>query len=276
MTTEEISVPAIAPYVPPTDEKKAFLAAFAKAQGAYERVTKNAHVIIKPRDSAAYEFDYADLDELLDKTRAALSANGLSTRLLLTGDDGKSVWLSSILGHAGGYEDVSSLCISKEGDVKQFGGRITYMRRYLLGPQLGVAGEGDEDQNGKAAGDVGAGASVETKPRGKPGPQRRQASAPAPSEPAGMPPEPPPEGELLSKPAVREDNIETVADRQAAAEDDTGELATDGECKFLVGLAKRKGAELREALDSMGLQRIPADTLKGITKARWGELKGKL
>lgn len=265
-----------APTIDPS-AKLAFLTALAKAQGAYEPIVRNRKVTIQPREGRAYEFEYAELQEILSKTRKALSENGLSLRSLITTDAEGGLWLSSILAHAGGYEDVSSMPIDGGGDIKQFGGRITYFRRYMAGPQLGVAAEGDLDDDGTGAGDGGKQQSAAPAP--KPTPKRTSAaprSAPAPSEPAGMPPEPPPEGELLSKPAPPEDNIETVADRQAAAEDDTGELATDGECKFLVGLAKRKGAELRESLDSMGLQRIPADTLKGITKSRWNELKGKL
>lgn len=130
-----------------TDTKKAFLAALAKAQGAFEPIIKDKRVIIRPRDSAAYEFEYATLAEILTKTRKALSENGLSLRTKLVPSDG-GLWLQSILAHADGHEDVSEISLNADGDIKQFGGRITYLRRYLIGPQIGISSEDDQDDDG--------------------------------------------------------------------------------------------------------------------------------
>jgi hypothetical protein len=277
------------------ENKRAFLAALAKAQGAYEEIEKNVHVKIVPRDATKrpYEFDYADLHEILTKTRKALSENGLSTRHRLIGHDGHAVWLVSILGHAEGYEDVSELQISTDvDDPKTFGGRVTFMRRYLLGPQLGIAGDGDLDDNGEGAGegagegdplgDVKRGAAVEPQKRTP----ARRSSAPAPGpRDSGPPPEPPPpEGfnqAAAPKPPAQQPapppgpvasaNEEEVpnplidgapkAVKQVDREDlpmhplegDNGELATDGEVAYIYNrIAKRNGV-MRIELDALNL-----------------------
>jgi hypothetical protein len=142
------------PYVAPTEEKKAFLKALAAAQGAYEPIVKNTHVVIDGKEGKrGYAFDYADLAEILNKTRKALSANGLSLRSTIEPDEG-GVWLTSILAHEAGYEDVSRVFLQYGEDIKQFGGRISYMRRYLGAPQLGIASEGDIEDDGEGHGEI--------------------------------------------------------------------------------------------------------------------------
>lgn len=189
-----------------TPEKKAFLAALAKAQGQYKPIEKNQVANIRPRDASKqpYSFKYADLDAILDGTREALSSNGISTRVLLTDHDGDTIWLNSVVAHSEGWEDVSSIRVNTVADdVKTFGGRITFMRRYLLGPQIGVAATDDTDQDGvepgegQAMGDVMKGAKVTP---AKPTPARKPAAAP-PAK-ADEPPDDgaPPIGELAAKP----------------------------------------------------------------------------
>lgn len=289
------------------ENKRAFLAALAKAQGEYEEVKKNAHVAIRPRDSAAYEFDYADLGELLGKTRKALSGNGLSVRMVLSDHDGDTVWLNSILGHAEGYEDVSSMCIQTGGDIKQFGGRITYLRRYLLGPQLGVAGEGDLEEDGRAVDDVASGASVQITPK-KTEPARRQkaTSSPAPApRNDGPPPDAPPPAEFTQappppapqpsppqasapapEPASASDTAEALpagVKKIAEMREETGEFASVGECNYLLRTITTRRVDFAGLLQAL---QLPADfsaathanrQLEGnLTKAQWKVLMSSI
>jgi hypothetical protein len=149
MTEEVVPVPEASP------AKKSFLAALAKAQGMFEPIIRARRVIIRPKDSSAYEFNYAELAEILAKTRPACAANGLSLRSrMLPGATGESVWLQSILAHADGHEDISEISVTLGADLKQFGGRLTYLRRYLGTCQLGIASEDDVEEDGVEAGEA--------------------------------------------------------------------------------------------------------------------------
>lgn len=216
--TTDANAPQPAPAIPLskviTPEKKAFLAALAKAQGEFLMIEKNQHAEIRPRDATKtpYSFDYADLGEILAKTKAARAANGLSVRHIITGHDGDTAWLNSIVGHAEGWEDVSSLQINTVADdIKTFGGRVRFLRRYLLEGQLGVSAgddvdvDGTEAGEGRAMGDVARG-DVKLANAPKPTPARKSAGAqsngPAQRQAAQSgPPEDPPPPDGFTTPA---------------------------------------------------------------------------
>lgn len=283
-----VPVPVAAPAAVISPEKKSFLAALAKAQGSYEQIEKNAAVKMKLKDNAGIiEFKYADLAEILKKTRKALSDNGISVRSLLTGHDGDSVWLNSIVAHADGYEDVSSMMIRTDGDIKLFGQRVTYSRRYLLAPQLGVAGDSDLDDNGLEAGADQTHEVAPGKPP-KPTPARRSTAAPAArQQDSGPPDEPPPPEGFSSKPAApapqtkpaEPDPFETKANPPATKSTETGELASEGEVAYIVKRAATRGALLRPVLDDLGLHKL-GDTKEALfghlLKSDWERLKTKV
>lgn len=159
--------------------KCAFNAALAIAQGAFEPIVKNRDVSIQMKAGGSYRFRYADLEEVLTKTRAGLSKNGLSIRSAVTTDE-SGVWLHAVLAHAAGHEDVSSMKLDGGGDIKVFGANITYLRRYMVTAMLGVAADDDADENGQASGEGG---NVAAPGAGKSGPKRRgPAAAPPPSQ----------------------------------------------------------------------------------------------
>lgn len=130
-----------------------FYAAFAKAQGAFQPIEKNRDVFIKS-DKGSYSFKYADLAEIRAKTTPAMSENGLCLFQLVTEDDGATC-IRTIIGHASGAEVESTIHINRQGDMKQFGATVTYLRRYVVGPMLGIAADDDIDEDGE--GHVGAG-----------------------------------------------------------------------------------------------------------------------
>jgi hypothetical protein len=166
-----------APPVVDVEAKKLYLAALAKAQGAFPTIPRNRTVSIKS-DKGNYTFKYAELAEILEKCRPALSANGLSLRSrLVPGQQAGVVWLQSILAHEGGYEDLSEISLDTVGDIKQFGGRLTYMRRYLGTLQLGIAADDDQDEDGEQGGDSSQFGQQQRAPAKAP-PQRRPTSPP--------------------------------------------------------------------------------------------------
>ena len=231
-TTPVVEAPTIiapAPYAPPTEEKKAYLAALAAAQGEFEPILRNRQVVIRGKEGRSdYSFVYAELGEVLAKTRPACSKNGLSLRSRILPGTADGVWLQSVLAHAGGYEDVSEVFVSYGDDIKQFGGRLTYMRRFIGSCQLGIASEADTDDDGDGRGEETSFGNrpppapppaARAKPQGKPLAAKPAALPPvqADSTPGGPPPGPPQE-----------------EDTQAPAGNDE-ERISEGQAKWLKG-----------------------------------------
>ncbi len=190
------------------DKLPALFAALSAAQGAYKPIVRNKKVVqkLKNRDTGAYtgqtiEFMYAELSSVLDATREALAANGL-TFMQPVDEQGGVITIHSILAHKDGGMVISRLPVTGT-DMKNFGSNITYLRRYGAGPALGVASEDDADGDGEGGFDDDGGGD----PRGYSHPPpatraapQRAAKAPAPARapatkaaaPAPAPAEQPP------------------------------------------------------------------------------------
>lgn len=134
-----------------------FFGALGTAQGAFEPILKNRTVMVRPQDKskASYTFRYADLEEIRTKTQPHLTANGFClTQLVNNRPDVGGVHIRTILGHRSGARMESLLDVPKTGgEIKDFGGYITYLRRYVVGAMLGVAADDDLDDNGQAPGE---------------------------------------------------------------------------------------------------------------------------
>lgn len=120
--------------------------ALAAVQGKISNPAKSRTVTIRPRDGTAYSFAYADLADILDAVRPALSANGLAVVATLS-PDGKGaggMLLTSRLIHESG-ESIESSYPIPYGDAKSIGGAITYGRRYTLSALVGIMAEEDQD-----------------------------------------------------------------------------------------------------------------------------------
>lgn len=146
----------------------ALYAALAKAQGEFEPIIKNRSVTIKtkPKDGqpgGSYNFRYADLEEVLSKTRPALSKYGLAIFQLVTEEEvatsesrtvSRTV-LRTVLTHSDGGKIEAVLALNRAGDdIKTFGASVSYLRRYQITPMLGVAADDDADEDGEGAGDI--------------------------------------------------------------------------------------------------------------------------
>jgi hypothetical protein len=138
------------------DPMPALYAALAKAQGEFKAIEKNREVEIQMRDKQTgqpkgkYGFRYADLQEILAKTRPALAANGLAIiQQIQSGPAGLS--LVCLLTHSGGgvlTSDMPLPAVRDMADPKAFGAAVSYLRRYLVTAMLGVAADDDIDQDG--------------------------------------------------------------------------------------------------------------------------------
>ncbi len=126
--------------------------ALAKAQGAFRAIVKNREVeIYSERKNTKYRFKYADLEELIDATREHLAVNGLSIVQLIAGTQ-----LRTVLLHESGEELVSEMPLGAAGgdDIKTFGAKISYLRRYAYQSLLCLAADDDLDEDGNEAGQV--------------------------------------------------------------------------------------------------------------------------
>lgn len=181
-------------------------AALAAAQGAMTNPKKDRGAGGEGKGGGGGKsWRYATLDALIDAARSALSANGISfTQAPEVNADGQIV-VTTILMHSSGQwlETEIPVILGREFNVQQMGSAITYAKRYAFGATVGLTA--DEDDDGAAAMDTGAGSYVRDRVangardgyrQGAQGGQgRRQAerqadtptSPPSPPEPAQRP-----------------------------------------------------------------------------------------
>lgn len=205
--TEDTGAPVAVPEAHPatlptmfynTDKLPALFAALSAAQGAYKTVVRDKLVVqrLKNKDTGAFtggtiEFKYAELAQILDATRDALAANGL-TFLQPVDEQAGIITIHSILAHKDGGMVIGRLPVTGT-DMKNFGGNITFLRRYAAGPILGVASEDDADEDGQPAegrgsfGDAPRGYTNPAPARAAPKPAAAKAKAPAAQAPAPAP-----------------------------------------------------------------------------------------
>lgn len=132
------------------DTKSNIYTALTKAQQAFPKIDLDGEVKF-----SGTKFKYATLGNILEKVRPTLLENGLTA--FHTVEEGL---IKTILFHAeSGTSLESSSPLSMDGKIKDFGGRITYLRRYHLVSLLGIIAEEDGDHkdlsnNGKSKANV--------------------------------------------------------------------------------------------------------------------------
>jgi hypothetical protein len=169
--------------------------ALCRAQGKYKPVLKNCEgkVTYKAKEDRAaggYTFKYADLGAVIEATAEALASEELAHTALI--GDGR---IRVLLMHSSGewMDSVAPLDSPLEVGNQGFGSQVTYMRRYLLGPLLGVASEDDDDGNAHAGNQFQKQAVQKQASQGKPAEQPKTKSEPTKvAEPAKKSEEPKP------------------------------------------------------------------------------------
>jgi hypothetical protein len=138
---------------PTTGNMAPLWAAMAKAQAMFEPIIALHKAEIQKKAGGSYFFWYADLEEILAKTRNGLTSNGLSLMQIVTGGPDSGTILTTILAHESGASLECEITLPSSVDIKEFGGYITYVRRYIAAPLLGVASTESVDHDGSAPGD---------------------------------------------------------------------------------------------------------------------------
>jgi hypothetical protein len=129
-----------------TPEAK-LVAALVRAQAAFPAVDKRHTATVRPRDKPAYTYSYADLADILGAVRPVLARHGLAiTQQTSHAQPDGRVLLTTTLRHVAGASLASEVELGQSpGNPQQFGGALTYLRRYELVTLLGIAAEEDRD-----------------------------------------------------------------------------------------------------------------------------------
>lgn len=138
-------------------------AALAAAQGSFQSIKRSKAVEVsgttKDGKPYRYKYAYAPLDEILNATRPALSQNGLAIIQTTNEGDGRTLLKTSLI-HASGQWVESYKDLGRFDKPQEFGGALTYYRRYQISAILGISSEEDDDANGVTGN--------ETQPKQKP------------------------------------------------------------------------------------------------------------
>lgn len=123
----------------------AISAALAKAQSEFSAIAKNRAVKIQMKSGGSFNFKYADLEATINATRPALSKNGLSVIQPICDDK-----LLTIITHSSGEYIESSMPLPTQigDDPKQYGAKISYLRRYAYQSLVCVMADDDLDEAG--------------------------------------------------------------------------------------------------------------------------------
>lgn len=127
-----------------SDDLKDLFTALAKAQGEM-RVAGNRS------ENPFFKSRYADLAEIVNASRPALTKNGLSViQRILPNDDGQNL-IHTMLCHGSG-QFITSLMrvLPVKNDMQSLGSCLTYLRRYAYAALIGVI-TADEDDDGERA-----------------------------------------------------------------------------------------------------------------------------
>ncbi len=150
-------------------------AALAKAQGAFQNVSKNREVVVRTKAGATYKFKYATLDAIIEMIRKPLSDNALAFVQSIDKING-SMGVDTRLYHTSGQwmQIFTPMTVDGEGN-QALGSAVSYAKRYALSSLLGIASEDDDDANAsdgnqvEHARDVGNGGERQlTKPQARP------------------------------------------------------------------------------------------------------------
>jgi hypothetical protein len=117
--------------------------ALAEAQATIKAPKKGRTAKIKS-EKGSYEYNYADLADVIESYRGPLSKNGLALTQTTRFTDSHIVLLTTLL-HSSGQWIASEYPIALYARPQEQGSAITYARRYAVTAFLGIAAEDDDD-----------------------------------------------------------------------------------------------------------------------------------
>lgn len=126
--------------------------ALAKAQGLAKHPKKTKTAKVQMKSGEKYQYNYADLVDVLDALKEPFAANGLAVIQMPYVDrsnpDVTCIGVITRLIHASGQWIEGSLAMPvADAKPQSIGSAITYGRRYMLAPLGGIAADEDDDAN---------------------------------------------------------------------------------------------------------------------------------
>ena len=132
-------------------------AALAKSWAAIQTPKHNSKVNVRTKNGGSYTFEYTDLNGILDAVRPIFVQNHLSiiqnSYTTIEGNLTMACVETIFLHESGEYVKSFPLKFPAANSMQDFGGQITYMKRYSLAAMLGLATEKDDDANGMSGND---------------------------------------------------------------------------------------------------------------------------
>jgi hypothetical protein len=161
-----------------SETRSAVAGALAKARAAFPRIIKgNKASVVTSKGS--YSYTYADLADIMEAVTPHLSANGLcvTNDCELDANTGLLIIRAFLVHESGEWLGSTAFLPAPpvDGKPQDFGGRMTFGRRYALSNLLNLATEDDDDANATQ----GHAANIERKPpqAKKPSPDNLEAQA---------------------------------------------------------------------------------------------------
>lgn len=137
-----------------SDSNKNIASALAKSWAAIESPKHNAKVQVSTRKGGKYTFEYTDLNGILAAVRPIFIENKLTIMQNSYSTIENGITLACVettfLHESGEYAKSYPLKFPAAESMQDFGGQITYMKRYSLAAMLGIATEKDDDANGSS------------------------------------------------------------------------------------------------------------------------------
>jgi len=129
---------------------KELYSALAKAHGELGNPKKNKTVTVTHKDKKGkHSFKYATLDSIIDYIKPILSSHGLCIFQRVAKVDDTLSMITCIVHDGGGLLESAIPMMQIPTDPKDYGGRLTYMRRYGLCAALNISAEDDTDAPSK-------------------------------------------------------------------------------------------------------------------------------
>lgn len=128
------------------EKKTTLIEALARAKIAFGTITRS-----ETADTGKYKYKYATLDQMIEATQAALSAEGIIVyhTMRMDGETKFAMIAAHVRGH--GEEIISEVAMpypvadGRMNPAQALGSLLTYGRRYSYGAALGLAIEDDDD-----------------------------------------------------------------------------------------------------------------------------------
>jgi len=126
--------------------------AFASAWGNIQTPKHNSKVNVKMKSGGSYDFEYTDLTGIFEAIKAmfkeyglAIMQNGYTKQI-----EGKNFACveTTLLHSSGEWVKSDTLMFPAATSMQDFGGQITYMKRYSLSAMIGLSTDKDDDSNG--------------------------------------------------------------------------------------------------------------------------------